>query len=186
MTLRRDTNHQPAAGCVLLVALASLAAAVATPAPTATRAPAATPAPAATRAPAAPRAPAAQAPAVERFGGRLSRLPVDLVTASTIRGEGVVSAELRGRALTLSAEFQGLSSPVTAVHVHNAPRARRGGVAFPVEIEGPSGTAGVIAATVTLDDAQAAELRAGRYYLQLHTEANPGGELRGWLLPPRD
>ncbi|MCY4078065.1 MAG: CHRD domain-containing protein, partial [Acidobacteria bacterium] len=101
-------------------------------------------------------------------------------------GEGVVSAELRGRELTLTAEFRGMSSPVTAVHVHNAPRARPGGVAFPIEIEGPSGTAGAIAATVTLDDAQAAELRAGRYYLQLHTEANPGGELRGWLLPPRD
>lgn len=129
---------------------------------------------------------AAQAPAVERFGGRLSRMPVDLVTTSTIRGEGVVSAELRGPELILRAEFRGLSGPVTVVHVHNAPRARPGGVAFPVDLADPLGTAGAFVATVTLTDAQAAELRAGRYYLQIHTETNPGGELRGWLLPPRD
>ena len=129
---------------------------------------------------------AAQTPDVERFGGRLSRLPVDLQTTSTIRGEGKVTAELRGRELTLSAEFRGLSGLVTAVHVHNAPRARPGGVAFPIDIGDPPGTAGAIAATVTLSDAQAAELRAGRYYLQVHTETNPDGELRGWLLPPRD
>ena len=128
---------------------------------------------------------AAQAPAVERFGGRLSRMPVDLVTTSTIRGEGAVTAGLHERELTLTAEFQGLSSPVTAVHVHNAPRARPGG-AFPIDLGDPLGTAGEFMATVTLTDAQAAELRAGRYYLQIHTEANPGGELRGWLLPPRD
>lgn len=129
---------------------------------------------------------AAQTADLERFGGRLSRMPVDLVTTSTIRGEGVVSAGLRERELTLEAEFQGLSSPVTAVHVHNAPRARPGAVAFPIDLEDPLGTAGEFAAIVTLTDAQADELRAGRYYLQIHTEANPGGELRGWLLPPRD
>ena len=129
---------------------------------------------------------AAQTADVERFGGRLSRLPVDLVTTSTVRGEGVVSAELRGPELTLRAEFSGLSGPVTAVHVHNAPRARRGGVAFAVDVDNPLGTAGELAVSVTLTDAQAAELRAGRYYLQIHTETNPGGELRGWLLPPRD
>ena len=48
---------------------------------------------------------AAQTADVERFGGRLSRMPVDLVTTSTIRGEGVVSAELRGPELTLRAEL---------------------------------------------------------------------------------
>ncbi|MCY4658317.1 MAG: CHRD domain-containing protein [Acidobacteria bacterium] len=129
---------------------------------------------------------AAQAPGVERFGGRLSRMPVDLVTTSTIRGEGAVAAGLRERELTLKAEFQGLSSPVTAVHVHNAPRARPGEVAFPIDLGEPLEIAGEFMATVTLTDAQAAELRAGRYYLQIHTETNPGGELRGWLLPAGD
>ena len=99
-------------------------------------------------------------------------------------------ATIRGHISAVDAiyltEFRGLSGLVTAVHVHNAPRARPGGVAFPIDIGDPPGTAGAIAATVTLSDAQAAELRAGRYYLQVHTETNPDGELRGWLLPPRD
>ena len=125
----------------------------------------------------------AQAPAAERFGGRLSRMPVDLATASMIRGGGAVTAELHERELTLHAEFGGLSGPVTAVHVHNAPRARPGAVAFPIDTGEPMGNAGEFTATVTLSDAQASELRAGRYYLQIHTETNPGGELRGWLLP---
>jgi len=29
------------------------------------------------------------------------------------------------------------------------------------------------------DDAQVADLKAGKWYINLHTAANPGGELRG-------
>ena len=118
----------------------------------------------------------------ERFGERLSRMPVDLRTTSTISGAGAVTAELAGNELTITVRFSGLSSGVTAAHVHNAPVARRGGVAFAVDVSGATGTAGEIIDTVTLADEQIAELRAERYYVQIHTENNPGGELRGWLL----
>ena len=118
----------------------------------------------------------------EHFGERLSRMPVDLRTTSTISGAGSVSAELTGNALAITVRFSGLSSAVTAAHVHNAPVARRGGVAFAVDLGDASGTAGEIVYTATLTDDQIAELRGDRYYVQLHTENNPGGELRGWLL----
>ena len=118
----------------------------------------------------------------ERFGERLSRMPVDLRTTSAISGAGSVTAELSGNELTITVRFNGLSSGVTAAHVHNAPVARRGGVAFAVDLRDASGTAGEIVDTVTLTEAQIAELRGGRYYVQLHTANNPGGELRGWLL----
>ena len=129
-------------------------------------------------------APAAAAGAqdTERFGERLSRMPVDLRTTSTISGAGAVTAELAGNELTITIRFSGLSSGVTAAHVHNAPVARRGGVAFAVDVGGATGTAGQITDTVTLTGDQLAELRAERYYVQIHTENNPGGELRGWLL----
>lgn len=126
-----------------------------------------------------PAAPAAQTG--ERFEDRLSRLPVDRVTTSTISGQGKVGATLDGHELTLSATFEGVSSPATAAHIHRAPRARPGPPVF--TLEAPTTTAGVIKDTITLTDAQRDELRNGRYYLQIHTADNPGGELRGWLLP---
>ena len=33
--------------------------------------------------------------------------------------------------------------------------------------------------SATLTDAQAADLMAGKYYVNIHTEANKGGEIRG-------
>ena len=127
---------------------------------------------------------AAQEP--ERYGERLSRMPVDLRTTSAISGGGDVTAELVGNDLTIIVRFSGLSSGVTAAHVHNAPVARRGGVAFAVDLGGATGIAGEIADTVTLTDDQIAELRGERYYVQIHSENNPGGELRGWLLRRSD
>ncbi len=124
----------------------------------------------------------AEAQDAQHYGERLSRMPVDLRTTSAISGAGTVSAELLGNELTITVRFSGLSSEVTAAHVHNAPVARRGGVAFPVEVGNAGGTAGEIVDTVTLTDDQVAELRGERYYVQIHTENNPGGELRGWLL----
>ena len=36
-----------------------------------------------------------------------------------------------------------------------------------------------ISGTATLTDAQAADLEAGKFYFNIHTAANPGGEVRG-------
>ena len=116
----------------------------------------------------------------ERFKGRLSRLPVDRPTAPQLMGQGSVEATLNGDELVLTAKFEGLSSPATAAHIHRAPVARRGPVAFTVEV--PAVATGELRDTITLTDTQLEQLREGLYYLQIHTEGNPGGELRGWLL----
>lgn len=118
----------------------------------------------------------------ERYGERLSRMPVDLRTTATISGAGEVTAELVGNELAITVRFSGLSGGVTGAHVRNAPVARRGGVAFAIDVGDAAGAAGEFADTVTLTDDQIAELRGERYYVQIRTESNPGGELRGWLL----
>ena len=122
-----------------------------------------------------------QAQSGERFRGRLSRLPVDRPTAPLLTGSGEVTATLDGNELTITATFEGMSSPATVAHMHRARMGLRGPVAFTVDV--PATAKGEVEDTVTLTDAQLRDLRDGLYYLQIHTEGNAGGELRGWLLP---
>lgn len=117
----------------------------------------------------------------ERFRGRLSVLPVDFATARTMSGSGETRGTLTGNSLVITGTFEGLSSPATVAHIHQAPRARRGPVAFTVEVT--TGTNGDVSGNLELDDAQRQALRNGEYYVQIHTETNPGGEIRGWLIP---
>ena len=117
----------------------------------------------------------------EEFQGRLSPLPVDARTAGTITGEGVVRAELNGTELTIRGSFEGMSSAAVRAHVHRAQPGTPGPVAFGIDV--PTVAEGEFENTVTLDESELRELRGGFYYLQIHTENNPGGELRGWLWP---
>ena len=117
----------------------------------------------------------------EEFQGRLSPLPVDARTAGTITGEGVVRAELNGTELTIRGSFEGMSSAAIRAHVHRALPGTPGPVAFAIDV--PAVAEGEFEDTVTLDESELRGLRGGFYYLQIHTENNPGGELRGWLWP---
>ena len=53
---------------------------------------------------------------------------------------------------------------------------------FGITPVGAFGTAGVIAGTATVSAAQAADITAGNTYFNMHTPANPNGEIRGQLL----
>ena len=44
-------------------------------------------------------------------------------------------------------------------------------------------TASPLSGTATLTDAQIADLNAGKWYVNVHTAANKGGEIRGQLMP---
>ena len=118
----------------------------------------------------------------DHFRGRLSILPVDFSTLGSISGNGTVTSELDGNTLTIDLKFNGLSSPATGVEIRNAPRGRRGNVALSFQAGVPRNIAGRFNQSVTLTNTQITELRAERYYIQLQTEDNPEGELRGWLL----
>ena len=99
------------------------------------------------------------------------------VPANTTAGKGTATASLdtATKVLTYSVEYSGLTGPATAGHLHGpAAAGANAGVAVPF-----ASAATPIKGTATLTDAQIADLMAGKYYANIHTAANPGGEIRG-------
>lgn len=76
-------------------------------------------------------------------------------------------------------EFSGLTGPILAAHFHGP--AEAGANAKPqIPVEGSPITS-PIEGTATLTPGQAQDLEDGKWYFNLHTEANPGGEIRGQI-----
>ena len=80
--------------------------------------------------------------------------------------------------LTWTVTYSGLSGPLTAGHIHGpAAAGANAGVVIPFTGD----LASPIKGKATLTAAQVADLMGGRYYVNLHTAKNPGGEIRGQL-----
>jgi CHRD domain-containing protein len=115
------------------------------------------------------------------FKARLSPVPVETSTAASITGSGVVTATLTGTRLALSGTFGGMKSAATLAQVHMGVRGVRGPVEFDLTVEkAPSGS---VSGSVTLTKVQVDSLRKGWFYIQIHAERAPDGNLWGWLLP---
>jgi hypothetical protein len=82
------------------------------------------------------------------------------------------------RMLAYTVTYTGLSGPATAAHFHGpAAVGQNAGVVVPF-----ASAADPIKGETTLTDAQAADLLAGRWYVNVHTRAHPGGEIRGQVM----
>lgn len=79
--------------------------------------------------------------------------------------------------LSWTIEHTGLSGDVAAAHFHGPAAA---GVNAPPVV--PIDVSALAKGSTTIDDAQAADLTEGRWYLNLHTAANPDGEIRGQVM----
>jgi hypothetical protein len=102
--------------------------------------------------------------------------------ASTATGDGTFRLNPATKELTWVVMFTGLTGPATAAHIHGpaAPGANAGVV---VPFDPPKAPAGEIKGSKALTDDQIADLKAGKYYANIHTDANKGGEIRGQLMP---
>lgn len=98
----------------------------------------------------------------------------------TSTGSGMLEATVNTQTMlmTYTVSYAGLSGAVTAGHFHGpAAMNANAGVVVPL----PS-LASPIHGTATLTAAQLAEVMAGKWYVNLHTAAHPGGEIRGQVL----
>lgn len=110
---------------------------------------------------------------------RLSPMPVTAATVKTITGQGQVSATLNGTTLTIDGTFEGMSSPATMAHIHLGPKAIPGPVILRLDVS--NGSSGTVSGSLTLSPEQVQALHAESFYVQIHSQTNPEGELRGWL-----
>ena len=95
---------------------------------------------------------------------------------SAATGTADIDYDAASKKLTWKVTYSGLSGPATAAHFHGPAEAgKNAGVAVAI----PNATSSPVEGSATLTDAQAADLLAGKYYVNIHTAANPGGEIRG-------
>lgn len=69
----------------------------------------------------------------------------------------------------------------TMAHIHEGAAGKNGGVAVPLEKKSDGEWA--VPAGAKLTDAQYKAYKAGELYVNVHTDANKGGEIRGQLKP---
>jgi len=95
-------------------------------------------------------------------------------TAGT--GTADIDYDPASKKLSWKLTYSGLTGAAKAAHFHGpAEPGKNGGVVVAI----PGATSSPADGSATLTDAQAADLEAGKLYVNVHTEANPGGEIRG-------
>ena len=99
--------------------------------------------------------------------------------ASSGKGMATASLDTTTKTLTWTVDYSGLSGPATAAHIHGpADPGANAGIVVPFT----GNLASPIKGSATLTDAQIAQLEAGKWYVNIHTEANKPGEIRGQLV----
>ncbi len=123
----------------------------------------------------------ASAQSPETYKVRLAPVAIDAAMKAVIAGEGSFTATLAGTKFTLNGTFTGLKSNATLAHIHQgtAPGVR-GGVLLNLNVT--KATNGEISGMFDLTPEQIENLHKGRWYVQIHSEKAPAGNLWGWLV----
>lgn len=104
-------------------------------------------------------------------------------TAGT--GTATVTYDPATKQVTWNGTFSNLSGPATAAHIHGpAEPGKNAGVIVPISQKDAAFTSPFQGSVTLADDKAAAlssALSSGQAYVNIHTAANPGGELRGQL-----
>ena len=94
------------------------------------------------------------------------------------KGNGTITVK-DDKSVSGSVTFSGMSP--TAAHIHEGAAGKNGGVIIPLTKKGDNTFE--VPAGAKLTDAQYEAYKKGDLYVNVHTAANPGGEIRGQLKP---
>ena len=94
------------------------------------------------------------------------------------RGQGTITI---GDDRSVSGEVATTGVEGTMAHIHEGAKGTNGGIAIPLEDAG--GGKWKVPAGAKLTDAQYQAFKAGKLYVNVHSAANKGGEVRGQLEP---
>jgi hypothetical protein len=120
----------------------------------------------------------ASAPGVTHLTAELTAAQEVPANPSPGRGHADVEYDRNTGMLRWTVSYSGLTGPATAAHIHGpAAAGANAGVVVPFTMS-PSPMKGEKAITPT----QAGDLMAGLWYVNVHTQAHPGGEIRGQLM----
>lgn len=115
----------------------------------------------------------------EKFKATLSGKSEVPPNTSAGTGTADIDYDAATKKLSWKLTYSGLSGPATAAHFHGPAEAgKNAGVAVAI----PGATSSPAEGSAVLTDAQAADLTSGKYYVNVHTQANPGGEIRGQVM----
>jgi hypothetical protein len=101
------------------------------------------------------------------------------------KGTGALTAsyDTATKKLTYEVTYKDLTGPAAAAHFHGPADAKaNAGVVVGVPAPASGGLMSPIKGETTLTDAQAADLAGGKWYFNIHTAANKGGEIRGQVM----
>jgi hypothetical protein len=119
--------------------------------------------------------------------GVASAVDVKVTLSGSQEVPGVTSAASGSGTITIGDDMSVSGSVTTtgiagtAAHIHMAAAGKNGPVAVPLTKSGDGEW--TVQAGAKLNDAQYAAFKAGDLYVNIHTDANKGGEIRGQLTP---
>ncbi|MDZ7801080.1 MAG: CHRD domain-containing protein [Trueperaceae bacterium] len=110
-----------------------------------------------------------------------AEVPAPDLDGATPSGSATATLNEAEDTLTISGDFSGLTGPATGAHIHGpAEEGETEGVVFPLNVD--AAASGELSGTwddITEDEVQ--QLRDGLFYVNVHTDLNAAGEIRGQL-----
>jgi hypothetical protein len=121
----------------------------------------------------------AQSP--ETFKTRLAPVAIDASMKNRIAGTGSATATLAGSKFTVNGTFEDMKSNATMAHIHQgtAPGVRGAKL---LDLSVTKGMSGTLSGSFDLTPDQIESLKKGKWYVQIHSEKAPEGNLWGWLM----